>query len=160
MKNRMGKGMRRLLWLGWLVGCGGNGHQPQVNYVAGALVADSQVRLAVLVRNESDVAVEYAVAFPCGVFLRVYQHARRDQPPAWDGARWEHAKSNHCRGLPSRRMLEPGEVDTARTSVPIARVLGDSLPPGSYDLSALLNQYEPVREWVDVPAGRHVLGKH
>ncbi|HEX7049009.1 MAG TPA: BsuPI-related putative proteinase inhibitor [Longimicrobiales bacterium] len=87
----------------------------------------------------------------CPVTLRAYRDANRSAPPAWD-----QAKDLICTMQLAIVELDPGESRRFSTSVSAAEILGDSLPPGDYHLTAVLR---PDNRVVEVPAGSATLDR-
>ncbi|HUP19928.1 MAG TPA: hypothetical protein VM778_08245 [Gemmatimonadota bacterium] len=105
----------------------------------GALTADVHVTN----RRGSPVALEFPDA--CPALLRAYEA---------DGGRvavWDQRQVAECEGDPARLEIGGGAVAVLRVPhVGLDRVLGDSLPPGSYRFTVYLR---PGGQVVEVAAG-------
>lgn len=116
---------------------------PPAGSDGGALVVTAETRVfddpAVLwtvatVRNDSDQTVDLVLSGSCPVVLRAYRDAARTAPAAWDGDRLDRCAPE----IAALHRIQPGDSLQEFFEVHEEEILGDSLPPGSYHLSALL----------------------
>ena len=82
-------------------------------------------------RNASDQAVTIQVPTPCSAVIRAYQLPASPSSRYWDQRVW----NPNCSLAFGEITLNPGQTYVALSgSIPVAEILGDSLPPGNYQL--------------------------
>jgi hypothetical protein len=109
-------------------------------------VAETRVTL----RNLSKAPLQLTLRTPCTVFVRVFASAARTGSHAWSLG----GNPGGCKWFPVPRTIAPNAVDTLRSSVPVAAILGDSLPAGHvYYFSALIVISELPGQQIELPAG-------
>lgn len=122
---------------------GPSGEFPQAGSDGGALVVAAETRVfddpavlwtVVTVRNDSDQTVDLVLSGSCPVVLRAYRDAARTAPAAWDGDRLDRCAPE----IAALHRIQPGDSIQAFFDAHEEEILGDSLPPGRYHLSALL----------------------
>ena len=153
-----------------LAACGGEGGGVRVREGAGPWVVAPQgyavrgsveavrgdsLRFRIQVRNPRGAPVRYTLAW-CHVRVRAYTGRGRGGDPAWDSLRGEPV---YCSTLPITRTLAPGDTIPASRwtlTVPVAEIVGDSLPPGTYHFTVsppLEADPDDARAGFHVPAG-------
>lgn len=111
-----------------------------------ALLDTDELTATVHVTNRRETAV--ALEFPdaCVALLRAYHPDGARVAPVWD-----QRQVADCEGEPASLEIGPGGVAELRVPrVEVGRVLGESLPPGSYRFTAYLR---PGGQVVEVAAG-------
>lgn len=117
----------------------------------GALAVRAETRVsdepAVLVsvmtvRNDSDEPVELVLSGSCPVVLRAYGDPARSGTPAWDADRLDRCAPE----IVLLRRILPGDSIQEFFDTHEEEILGDSLPPGRYFLSAALREGGKLRE--------------
>lgn len=109
------------------------------------------LRTEVTVRNETAAPVSIQLADGCTVLLRAYRTETRAGAPAWDQLR-----SAICTMQLVGIDLAPGEEEKLGVMVNAREILGDSLPNGTYYLTAVVR---PVGGTVEIAAGRADLAR-
>jgi hypothetical protein len=100
---------------------------------------------SLFVENTGDQAAEVTFPDACVLLLRAYRTPERTDQPAWDQQR-----ETMCAQMLVQQRLEPGQTFEHQTQVSAAEILGDSLPPGRYYLTALVR---PEGQAVELLAG-------
>jgi hypothetical protein len=124
------------------------GIDPAIRFSADTRVLESfpvQLHTTLEVRNAGGpdyVRLEFAS--DCVVLLRVYDSEARDVPV------WDQADSARCSESSHVLMLGGGYAEEFTTTADARQILGTSLPPGRYWLSAYVRVNDRV---VEVPAG-------
>ncbi len=99
--------------------------------------------------NSRPEAIRFTVASPCTTSLRLYREA---STPAWDQLTWWQARPGGCKGIDRMVVLQPGQSREWSGSAEVATVLGDSLPPGRYQVAVVVWQRAPTPGLLEVPA--------
>lgn len=112
------------------------------------------VRFHIGVRNLGPDPALYSLV-ACEVAARAYQTSARDEKPVWESLQ---IRQEDCSGVGMTRTLGVGDSlpsDHWDLVLPVAAVLGDSLPPGRYDfsVSSPLETHPDLRGVLFVPAG-------
>ena len=118
--------------------------QAQVQYQATAKADSAWLFTSAVIENTGHDASTIALGEKCIPRTRLYRSSDRRGPPVWDGT------TLPC--FPFRRVivLRPQQRDTVAEPVSLSQILGDSLPPGRYYVSAVLDL--PAR-FIELPAG-------
>jgi hypothetical protein len=128
--------------------------------VEGASPAELHTQVTVTNTGRGRVRIEYGA---CSVWLRAFRTEERTGTPAWDEARRPNPDPATgifwaCPLYLAARELRAGESHSPsefRSRIPVAQILGDSLPAGRYYLVARVSVNGVT---TDVPAGVGDLG--
>lgn len=116
------------------------------------------VRVGFVVRNTSgnsrDIAWTQGCDLDIGVRLRVYRQDGGRRVLAWDSSRLPAQVG--CQTQTIRTTIAPGDSDTFYATYRLDQVLGDSLPPGSYQLTVTSELVAPALPG-ELPAGTLML---
>lgn len=105
---------------------------------------------AVTIRNPTPFPGVVTVRNPCSVVVALYSTNTLAGPPAWQEADYLHG----CKSFQLTHTIPAGDSVTLRsTTVPAQRILGDSLPSGTYWGTAVVVILEPARAPVVLPLG-------
>jgi hypothetical protein len=81
--------------------------------------------------NRSGHSVAIRIPTPCAAVIRAYQLPASASPRVWDQGLWDDKCDAGLRSV----VLEPGQDHLALSGpVPVAAILGDSLPSGQYEI--------------------------
>lgn len=125
-----------------------------ISYAAETLIMESfPVGLNTTATLTNTTGEARRVTFPdgCVVLIRAYRDAARSGEPAWDQAR-----AVMCTQALVEADLAPGASVQYRNTARANEILGDSLPAGTYYLTAALR---PNGRVVEVPAGQAELSQ-
>ena len=107
-----------------------------------ATVVAGTLTVSAITRNLRSTAITFELRRPCGATVMVYD----DASLVWDGWSWLHASAGGCKGGDYARVLEPGDSIIVGAVVPVAEVLGDSLPDQPYRVSTSIFVGPPTRK--------------
>lgn len=144
-----------LLFLSLVGACGPTEptHSAALSIRAFAEVPADSVAFGFDLTNATDTVVELRWS-DCpealGAVLLVYDSAGSSSSPRWSFAAWR--QSVACYGVPFVNRVEPHQQWRLTRHVSIRTILGDSLPPGSYQLFVVSAFME------NVPREPHVVG--
>ena len=124
-----------------------------------AILRDAEGALSgfLTIRNptRSRIALEYAGV--CHPSILVF--ADPSSAPVWDQLRWWNSRPGACKWLPQLHIIDPGTFGLVRPHhVTEETILGDSLPPGLYEIAIRLRVLQPRDTTLIVSAGLHELG--
>lgn len=120
------------------------------------LVVGGTLTVQLTARNPRPEAIRFTMAGFCTPTLRLY---REPSTTAWDQWTWWQARPGGCKGIDRTIVLQPGQSREMSGSAAVATVLGDSLPPGRYQVAVVVWQRAPTPGLLEVPAGSIDLNK-
>lgn len=114
------------------------------------LVVGGTLTVQLTARNPRAEAIRFELVALCTPTLRLY---RASSTPAWDQWTWWQARPGGCKGVDRTIVLRPGQSREMSGSAEVATVLGDSLPPGRYQVAVVVWQRAPTPRLLEIPAG-------
>ena len=114
------------------------------------LVVGGTLTVQLTAHNPRAEAIRFELAALCTPTLRLY---RASSTPAWDQLTWWQARPGGCKGVDRTIVLQPGQSREMSGSAEVATVLGDSLPPGPYQVGVVVWQRAPTPRFLELPAG-------